>query len=70
MLRLKAIRKANHMSVTNLAKAVGVTCMSIWRWENGARMPSVRMLQKLAETLGVTPNELLGVTEAQEKEVS
>ena len=68
MLRLKPIRTAKHMNVTDLAKTIGVSCVSIWRWESGVRTPSIRMLQKLAAALNVTPNELLGV-ETQGKEV-
>ena len=63
MLKLKPIRVAKNLSVTELAKKVGVSCVCIWRWETGARSPSVKMLTALAAALGVTPNELLGVSD-------
>ena len=69
--RLKAIRLKLGLSQSELAKRAGIHPVTICEWDKGATDGiKLQSVQKLAAALGVTPNELLGVTETQEKEVS
>lgn len=35
----RAIRKANHLSLAEVARDVGVTPTTVWRWETGKQYP-------------------------------
>ncbi|MEM6259411.1 MAG: helix-turn-helix transcriptional regulator [Planctomycetota bacterium] len=57
---LRAIRRMNRLTQTELGRAVGVTFQQIQKYERGTnRLPASRLVQ-LAELLGVSPNDLLG----------
>ena len=43
----------------DIAQALGVTTAAVSKWETGAAKPRVEMLFRLAEILGVTPEELM-----------
>lgn len=47
------------MSCKELARAVGVHHTTIYLWEKGKAMPSIRVLPRLAEALHVSGTELL-----------
>ena len=68
MNNLEKFRTAQHMTQQELARRVGCSRLSIFRWERALSLPTGDNLLKLAAALNVTPNELLGV-EAQGKEV-
>lgn len=60
---IKRYRKEKGMTQTDLAKAVGVSQMSIRRYETkgkGNREPSANLFDKIAEKLGTTTNILRG----------
>lgn len=57
---LKKIRKLNHLTQKELAEKVDVAEITIRKYENGERKPSIEMVEKLATTLKVTPLDLLG----------
>ena len=61
MNNLERIRTAQHMTQQELARRVGCSRLSIFRWERALSLPTGDNLLKLAAALGVTPNELLGV---------
>ena len=47
-----------------VAKKLGVTVMAVWRWENGERNPSLRVLKDIARIFECSIDELLnGPTE-------
>lgn len=52
--RIRKIRKARGMSVQDLADKSGVFRQSIYTYEDGRTMPSLRAVTKLAKGLGVT----------------
>lgn len=59
MLRITEIRKARGLSVYALAKRSGVTQSYLWRLEHGDRdNPSIAVLQKIADALGVGITDL------------
>lgn len=59
--RLKAARERKGWSQRDLAKESGVPYSTIWRLENGATLdPKGRLLHKLATSLDVSVDYLLG----------
>ena len=67
MEKLREYRKRAGMSMDALAKAVGVSMHSIFRWETGKTNPTAKEVVLLSDVLNVSPNELLGVGEGGEK---
>jgi transcriptional regulator with XRE-family HTH domain len=62
--RLKAARDLRQMSQTELAEKTGLPATSISHFEAGSRKPSFDNLRRLAETLKVTADFLLGRVDA------
>lgn len=60
-MRLEAIRKQRGMSQEKLANQLSVKQNTVSQWENGRRNPRVPMLVKIAEILGCSVNDLVGV---------
>jgi len=61
--KLKEIRKRTGMSQEQLAELVGVSLMTIRRWEWGETSPSAKKLPKLAEALNTSVEYLMGLTD-------
>lgn len=59
--RIAMLRKQNGLTQDQLAERVGVSAQAVSKWENDISCPDISILPKLAETLGVTTDELLGV---------
>ena len=59
-MKLKKLRKAKKLSQYALAKEAGVSREHVRRLEAGESDPTVGMLQRLADVLGVPVTELLG----------
>lgn len=68
--RIKEIRKAKKISVEVLAKQLGVSKTTIYRYEDSTieKIP-VQIIDKLCEILGVSAAELMGNEINQEKVV-
>lgn len=65
---LKQLRKAKGLTQKELARRVGITQQAIARYEAQERMPSLRMLKRLARALDVDIAELLNdVSKEDEK---
>jgi len=56
---LAGLRKEQGLTQQQLAEELGVTDKTISRWETGAYLPPVDMLQLLAERYGITVDQLL-----------
>lgn len=56
--QLRSLREAHGLSVRALAGLVGVSSVTIWKWEKGESRPRIRLLAPLAKALDVTPNHL------------
>ena len=56
---IQTLRKQRGMTQLDLARAMGVTDKAVSKWERDLSMPDVGSLPKLAETLGITVDELL-----------
>jgi transcriptional regulator with XRE-family HTH domain len=59
---IRKTRKANRMKTVRLAAITGVKPQFISQIENGKRLPSLNILQKIASALNTTTSELLGET--------
>jgi len=57
--RLKALRKQQSLSQTELGKRVGIHYTHVGRYEAGRAKPTAETLQKLAATLGGTTDYLI-----------
>ena len=53
------LRRENGMTQEALGEKLGVTNKTISRWETGAYMPDIEMLQLLGQIFGVSINEIL-----------
>ena len=56
---IRSLREKAGISQCELAKRMGVTQGAVWQWENGMSHPKIPLLKRLAETLGVTVDELI-----------
>lgn len=67
--RIKQKRKQEKISVEYLAKELGVSCSTVYRYEDSSieKIP-VNVFDKLCKLLGTTPAELMGNTEPTEAE--
>jgi transcriptional regulator with XRE-family HTH domain len=58
--RLKELRTAQGLNQTQFAKKVNLTQAAISQFEDGKRIPSSGALQKIAASLGLSLDELIG----------
>lgn len=59
--RLKELRTENKLSTTELGLAIGVTSMTISRWERLLRIPNIENLVALAKYFKVSTDYLCGL---------
>lgn len=60
VLKLKALRKAAHVSQEELAEKIGISARSIGAWERGQTTTNIEQAWNCAVALNCTPNDLLG----------
>lgn len=65
MNRLKELRKEKKLTQEELAQEIGVSKITILRWENGERQIKPDKAQQLADYFGVSVGSLLGYEEAK-----
>ena len=53
------LREEKGLTQSDIAERLGVTPAAVSKWENGSSKPRVEVLFKLAEILGVRPEELM-----------
>ncbi len=58
-MNIRVLRKKEGLSQEQLAEKVGVSVMTVRRWEWGETAPNAKMLLKLAEVLNTTQEYLL-----------
>ena len=58
--QLGFLRRSQQLTQEQLADKLGVTKQSVSNWENGNIMPSVEMLEKIADFFNVSVDYLLG----------
>ena len=59
--RIRKTRKAQGLTIQDLAQKSGMSVMSIRRYETGDRQPLIKHIEKIAAVLGVTPAYLIGL---------
>ena len=59
MNSFKKARLVAGYTQAQLARLVGVSCVSVSQWENGKNLPNVNRLHELAEILGTSVEKLL-----------
>ena len=60
----KRIADARHvlgLTQKDLANKVGVTAQAVSKWERGSSCPDISILDEIADSLGVSVSEILGV---------
>lgn len=67
--RIRAFRRKNKISQTELSKAIGVTQSAVGMWETGKREPDIAMLRKIASFFDVPVSELLGEPDQTGKDI-
>ncbi|HHG3261605.1 TPA: helix-turn-helix transcriptional regulator [Vibrio parahaemolyticus] len=55
---LKEVRTLKNLSQPDIAKLVGVTKQTYLKWENDVTEPKATQVNKLAEVLGISANEI------------
>lgn len=63
--KIKQLRYKAGMTQEQLAEQMGVSAQSVSKWETGASMPDISLLPILAETFGVSIDELFDLTREQ-----
>lgn len=67
-MMITSLRKEKGMTQLQLAKIMGVTDKAVSKWERDLSAPDINSIPKLAETFGITVDELMQVkTETKEK---
>ena len=63
--KIKQLRYKNGLTQEQLAEKVGLGAQSVSKWETGASMPDITLLPLLAETFGVTIDDLFDLSVEQ-----
>jgi transcriptional regulator with XRE-family HTH domain len=58
-VKLQRLREEQVLSQRELARVAGITHQTVWRFENGSTNAHPRTIRKIAEVLGVEPNEIV-----------
>ena len=64
---IKKYRKLNGISQKFLAEAIGLSVQGLFKIEKGLVSPRAQTLEKVIEVLCISPNQLFGVDEINEK---
>lgn len=67
---IKCKRQKRKMTQAKLAELLKVTPQAVSRWEMGVSYPDIAMVPMISEALGVTADELLGLTPMEPSSVS
>lgn len=60
--KLKQVRKGKRLTQTALAELCGISRNSIVNWETGKNTPKIGDIEKLSLALGLSPQELMGIS--------
>ena len=64
---IKKLRKEKDITQETLASALGVSCQSVSRWENGIAYPDIEMIPEIAAYFEISTDILFGTDEATER---
>lgn len=57
-LQIRSLREAQGLSMRALAGLIGVSSVTVWKWEKGDSKPRPRLIAPLARALEVSPRQL------------
>ena len=66
-MTLEQMRLERAFSMSDVARALGVTPVSVSRWENGQAKPSTGSVRALATLFNVSVKEILNAIEESQK---
>ena len=69
MNRMRELRKERHLTMKELGQKVGMSESTISLYETGKHDPDLETLNRIADALGVTVDELLGRSAGTEEDV-
>ena len=61
--RLKELRMEKGISMTELAKEIGVSAIAVSRWERGLQTPNIDYAVAIAKFFNVSADYLLGLVD-------
>ena len=64
---IKKYRKLNGISQKFLAEAIGLSAQGLFKIEKGLVSPRAQTLERIIEVLCITPNQIFGMEEINEK---
>lgn len=64
---IRRIRLERNLTQEEVSQHLGVSFQAVSRWERGEGYPDIEMLPSLADYLGISVDELLGVSEKEKK---
>ena len=67
--KIAELRREHNMKQDELADMLGVTPQAVSKWENGASMPDISLLPKIAQIFGVTIDDLFGMNNTPKPDV-
>ena len=67
ILRLQYLRKAKGISQSELSRLTGIHRTLIARYEGGVTWPGSRKLAKMADALGCSVDDLIGIADSNEE---
>ena len=60
---IKVFRKKAGLTQVELAQQLNAATHTVWRWENGTRIPHWNDIQRMCELFGCTSDELMASPE-------
>lgn len=69
-MMISSLRKEKGMTQLQLAEIIGVTDKAVSKWERDLSAPDVNSIPKLAETFGITVDELMQVKTEMKENIS
>lgn len=69
-IRLKQAREEKEITMEDLAKAVGVTKGTIWKYESGRNQAKAEVVKKISDFLNVSLDWLIGYSEQKDPEIT
>lgn len=67
--KISSLRKEKGMTQKELAEKLCVTDKTVSKWETGVHFPDIAIMESLADELGITVSDLLGLEQATSDEV-
>ncbi|MBT2697237.1 helix-turn-helix transcriptional regulator [Bacillus sp. ISL-40] len=65
---VKYIRKALNLSQTELGELIGVSYLTVWRYEHDRQAAQPRTLRRMQKVLGYTEEDLVSIAELLDDE--